>query len=157
MNIQDIADFLDLVKNPAKYDKLLQQLKDENDRRIAVIETVGKVSEINSILDKTKKQKDTVEEQLEKQRADLQTEKENQENEFVKTKAKIAELLEEAKVKNKASLEREKQAAEKLAKADATLAGLVIERDSIAALKKSLEEQQSDLADKQAKLKNILG
>lgn len=157
MNIQDIADFLDLVKNPAKYDKLLQQLKEENDRRIAVIETVGKVSEINSILDKTQKQKNAVEAQLDKQREDLQAAKEVQEKEFAATKEKIAGLLEEAKAKNKASLEREKQAAEKLAKADTTLSELESEREVVLKLKASLEEQQADLADKQAKLKNILG
>jgi len=29
MNIQDIADFIDLVKNPAKYEKILKNLQDE--------------------------------------------------------------------------------------------------------------------------------
>ena len=49
MNIQDIADFIDLVKNPDKYDKLLKDLVDEQDRLKAVIKTVGDVSEIESI------------------------------------------------------------------------------------------------------------
>lgn len=29
MNIQDIADFLDLVKNPAKYERVLSNIKAE--------------------------------------------------------------------------------------------------------------------------------
>ena len=49
MNIQDIADFIDLVKNPDKYDKLLKDLVDEQDRLKAVIKTVGDVAEIESI------------------------------------------------------------------------------------------------------------
>ena len=49
MNIQDIADFIDLVKNPDKYDKLLKDLVDEKDRLKAVIKTVGDVAEIESI------------------------------------------------------------------------------------------------------------
>ena len=49
MNIQDIADFIDLVKNPDKYDKLLKDLVDEQDRLKAVIKTVGDVTEIESI------------------------------------------------------------------------------------------------------------
>lgn len=53
MNIQDIADFIDLVKNPAKYERVLQNLKEEQGRLTAVIETVGKVSEIDSILKQT--------------------------------------------------------------------------------------------------------
>ena len=51
MNIQDIADFIDLIKNPDKYDKLLKDLVDEQERLKAVIETVGKVEEIESIKD----------------------------------------------------------------------------------------------------------
>ena len=49
MNIQDVAEFIDLVKNPDKYDKLLKDLVDEQDRLKAVIKTVGDVTEIESI------------------------------------------------------------------------------------------------------------
>ena len=49
MNIQDVADFIDLVKNPDKYDKLLKDLVDEQERLTAVIKTVGDVAEIESI------------------------------------------------------------------------------------------------------------
>ena len=49
MNIQDIADFIDLVKNPDKYDKLLKDLVDEQEWLKAVIKTVGDVAEIESI------------------------------------------------------------------------------------------------------------
>ena len=49
MNIQDIADFIDLIKNPDKYDKLLKNLVDEQERLTAVIKTVGDVTEIESI------------------------------------------------------------------------------------------------------------
>ena len=49
MNIQDVAEFIDLVKNPDKYDKLLKDLVDEQERLTAVIKTVGDVSEIESI------------------------------------------------------------------------------------------------------------
>lgn len=52
MNIQDIADFIDLVKNPAKYEKVLLNIKEEQERLNAVIETVGKAGE----LDKLRKQ-----------------------------------------------------------------------------------------------------
>ena len=49
MNLQDIADFIDLIKNPDKYDKLLKDLVDEQERLTAVIKTVGDVAEIESI------------------------------------------------------------------------------------------------------------
>ena len=49
MNIQDVAEFIDLIKNPDKYDKLLKDLVDEQERLTAVIKTVGDVTEIESI------------------------------------------------------------------------------------------------------------
>lgn len=49
MNIQDIADFIELVKNPAKYERVLQNIKDEQGRLNAAIETVGKASELDSL------------------------------------------------------------------------------------------------------------
>ena len=42
MNIQDIVDFIDLVKNPEKYERILQNLVDERARLDAAIATVGK-------------------------------------------------------------------------------------------------------------------
>jgi len=49
MNIQDIADFIDLVKNPVKYEKVLQNIKDEQDRLNAVIATVAEASELGAL------------------------------------------------------------------------------------------------------------
>jgi chromosome segregation ATPase len=61
MNIQDIADFLDLVKNPNKYEKALQNLKDEQARLTAVIETVGKVVEIDKLLKQAREKESKLE------------------------------------------------------------------------------------------------
>ena len=61
MNIQDIADFIDLVKNPAKYERVLKNIQEEQGRLNAVIETVGKASD----LDKLRKE-------VEKERSELQ-------------------------------------------------------------------------------------
>ena len=58
MNIQDIADFLDLVKNPVKYEERLQALKDEQGRLNAVIETVGKASELDKLRKEVEKERD---------------------------------------------------------------------------------------------------
>ena len=49
MNIQDIADFIDLVKNPEKYERILKNLVDERARLDAVIATVGKASELDKL------------------------------------------------------------------------------------------------------------
>jgi len=49
MNIQDIADFIDLVKNPEKYERILKNLVDERARLDAAIATVGKASELDKL------------------------------------------------------------------------------------------------------------
>lgn len=49
MNIQSISEFLDLVKNPDKYAKFLEEIKAEQDRLNTVIETVGKASELDQL------------------------------------------------------------------------------------------------------------
>jgi len=46
MNIQDIADFLDLVKNPKKYEAALADLKSESDRQQAVLATMAKAKDL---------------------------------------------------------------------------------------------------------------
>jgi hypothetical protein len=42
MNFQDLTEFMDLVKNPTKYDKYLNELKDARDQLTAAAELVGK-------------------------------------------------------------------------------------------------------------------
>ena len=61
MNIQDIADFIDLVKNPEKYEKILKNLQDEQARLNAAVETVGKASELDSLRKDVEKQREKLE------------------------------------------------------------------------------------------------
>ena len=49
MNLQHIADFLDLVNDPAKYEAVLKRLQEEQARLNAAIETVGKASELDKL------------------------------------------------------------------------------------------------------------
>lgn len=49
MNLQNVADFLDLVQNPAKYAEVLKRLQEEQARLNAAIETVGKASELDKL------------------------------------------------------------------------------------------------------------
>ena len=55
MNIQDIVDFIDLVKNPEKYERILKNLVDERARLDAAIATVGKASELDKLRKRTRK------------------------------------------------------------------------------------------------------
>lgn len=72
MNIQDIADFLDLVKNPAKYERVLSNIKAEQDRLNAVIETVGKASELDKLRKEVETKADTLNNDYAKKVEDLE-------------------------------------------------------------------------------------
>ena len=96
MNLQDIANFIDLVNNPAKYAQVLKNLQDEQGRLNAAIETVGKASE----LDKLRKQ-------VEKEREENKTTFEN--------KIKDAEMRLDMKFKVAADAQKSADVAQELA------------------------------------------
>lgn len=64
MNFQDVADFIELVQKPEKFTEALNVMKAEQGRLVAAIETVGKVSEINSIREKINKESAQIEKKL---------------------------------------------------------------------------------------------
>lgn len=96
MNLQDIANFIDLVNNPAKYAQVLKNLQEEQGRLNAAIETVGKASE----LDKLRKQ-------VEKEREEYKT--------TLETKVKDAEMRLDLKYKVAADAQKTADTAQELA------------------------------------------
>ena len=135
MNIQDVAEFIDLVKNPDKYDKLLKDLVDEQDRLKAVIETVGKVEEIESIKTQIKL---TEQKELQKQQALLA----KYEQERTKEAVSAAILQEETRLTREKyqNLLQELQANEKETKA----------------LNTQAKKREKDLENKQTELQETL-
>lgn len=55
MNIQDLTEFMDLVKNPAKYEAYLNEIKDAKDQLNAAAELVGKAADIDKLQKKANK------------------------------------------------------------------------------------------------------
>lgn len=58
MNLQDIANFIDLVNNPVKYAQVLKNLQDEQGRLNAAIATVGKASELDTLRKQVEKERE---------------------------------------------------------------------------------------------------
>lgn len=135
MNIQDVADFISLVKDPAKFERHLKQLVDEQDRLKAVIETVGKVEEIESIKTQIKL---TEQKELQKQQALLA----KYEQERMKEAASAAILQEETRLTREKyqNLLQELQANEKETKA----------------LNTQAKKREKDLENKQTELQETL-
>jgi len=156
MNIQDVADFLDLVKNPTKYEKVLQNLKEEQARLTAVIETVGKVSEINTLL-----------KQAQDKEAKLEADYETKRNAVEKQAEDDAVVIGQLKAKAKSELEQASKSVSELAtqtkevaivRADLTKRekSLVIKEATLAATQESLDVMVKEYEEKLAKLRSVM-
>jgi len=156
MNIQDVADFLDLVKNPTKYEKVLQNLKEEQARLTAVIETVGKVSEINTLL-----------KQAQDKEAKLEADYVNKRNAVEKQAEEDTVVIGQLKAKAKVEVEQSSKLAEDLADQAKEMSklrselskrekALVTKEAILAATQESLDVMVKEYEEKLAKLRAVM-
>lgn len=156
MNIQDIADFIDLVKNPAKYEAVLKNIADEKERLNAVVETVGKASE----LDKLRKGVEAKAATLESEFATKNTELDKSYQIRVKKAESLQTRLETALEKsNKDSVETEKklQEAQQLKVILANREKTIVQLESdLTAKQAELDKLVTDYTEKVIKLKAVM-
>lgn len=157
MNIQDIADFLDLVKNPKKYEAALTDLKAENDRQQAVLATITNAKNLDAWKKELDKREATLETNYQSRVASLDTEVTAKKAELdaslaaaKKSQGDNAELVAKNKEKEKLLVEREKVVAEK---------EFVLDRDQKIVNERSaqLNAQIAEYEDKLSKLKAVMG
>lgn len=157
MNIQDISDFFDLVKNPSKYEAVLKGLKEEQERLNAVIETVGKASQIDAL----RKRLDTERALFEKKCADREAELDKKEQETVR---QVAAMKDDLKVKSDLASKAKTESDAVCTEAKQKLKELTLREKEVAAKEKSVAERQEFLAaqiadyeERIAKLKSVMG
>ncbi len=156
MNIQDIADFLDLVKNPAKYERVLSNIKAEQDRLNAVIETVGKASELDKLRKEVELKSNTLTIEYNKKIEDL-------EKSYVH-KTKKAESLASDLEQKLAQAAKELEVAVNKQRAAEDLANSFTGRDkklkeqeeSVANLREELKASVSEYNEKLSKLRSVM-
>lgn len=156
MNIQDIADFLDLVKNPAKYERVLSNIKAEQDRLNAVIETVGKASELDKLRKEVETKADTLNNDYAKKIEDL-------EKSYVR-KTKKAESLASDLEQKLAQAAKELEVAVNKQRAAEDLANSFTGRDKklkeqeelVANLREELKASVSEYNEKLSKLRSVM-
>ncbi len=156
MNIQDIADFLDLVKNPAKYERVLSNIKAEQDRLNAVIETVGKASELDKLRKEVETKADTLNNDYAKKVEDL-------EKSYVR-KTKKAESLASDLEQKLAQAAKELEVAVNKQQAAEDLANSFTGRDKklkeqeelVANLREELKASVSEYNEKLSKLRSVM-
>jgi len=156
MNIQDIADFIDLVKNPAKYEKILKNLQEEQARLNAAVETVGKASELDSLRKDVEKQREKLE--------SVYTEKLNKLDAEYKSKMDVVEKLQskieaDIVVSNKALQDANQQtiASEALAKSCVSREKELSKQEKLVeSLKAELGASVTEYNEKLAKLRSVM-
>lgn len=155
MNFTDIANFIDLVKNPDKYDAALKQLAEREKAVKEMISIAGKANEIPKL----------------HELAELKLSKAEEEAKDVVAKAKAAaeKVLADARVVEQAAIDKKSaaetafsQAASAKREADQISSDfyqktIQLDKRIEAQLKKEVEfsKQQQELNDKLAKLRNI--
>jgi chromosome segregation ATPase len=142
MNLQHIADFLDMVSNPEKYQAVLQRLQEEQARLNAAIETVGKASE------------------LDKLRKDVEKKAEQFEQDFIKRISSAEKRLEskfELAAEAQKSADLVKETADKLyAEAQVVKSNAESLAQSFEGRDKSLRQAEDLVVRRQAKLDNLV-
>ena len=155
MNIQDVAEFLDLVKNPDKYTALLKSLVDEQERLNAVAETVVNVSAFDKEKKKFESEKNKIEKQLQASLEEL--EKTKQED-----AAKVASLLQVNQTIKEENEVLNKQLKDKLAELDMKeveynkrISELSRKEINLEAAIQSTEDTRAQLEDKLAAIRSL--
>lgn len=142
MNIQDIADFIDLVKNPAKYEQVLRNLAEEKERLNAVVETVGKASELDKLRKAVEAKAATLE-------SELATKTSEQDKSYQIRVKKAENLQARLEVALERAAKATQEAEEKMVVAQ-TLAASFATRD------KAITKVEAELAAKQTELTTLV-
>jgi len=157
MNIQDISDFLDLVKNPDKYAAALQTLKEEQERLNEVIATVGKASELDKLRKAVDKQKQSLE-------ADFQNRVVTFEQQCVVTQKSLEKQKQDVAEQKDAAIKAEQEAVAIKTRAEAlasSFAGrekiLRKAEEDVAQRAKEVSAMQVEYNEKLAKLRSVMG
>lgn len=157
MNIQDISDFLDLVKNPDKYATALQTLKEEQERLNEVIATVGKASELDKLRKAVDKQKQSLE-------ADFQNRVVTFEQQCVVTQKSLEKQKQDVAEQKDAAIKAEQEAVAIKTRAEAlasSFAGrekiLRKAEEDVAQRAKEVSAMQVEYNEKLAKLRSVMG
>lgn len=156
MNIQDVADFLDLVKNPDKYEARLKAIKEEQERLNTVIATVGKASELDKLRKEVEKERDQLQEDFVKATRERDAYVEREVEVLTKKKIEYTEAISKA-TELAASAELKLQEANALIKShDGREKKLKQGEDGLAVRQKQLDALIAEYNEKVAKLRSVM-
>jgi hypothetical protein len=156
MNIQDISDFIDLVKNPDKYANVLAELQAEQGRLTAVIETVGKASELDSLRKRVEKQQAKLEVEFATKQKTLDEEYQAKQNTLLEQQQAVSKQAEEVR-KQLEEANSKTLTAETISQTFSARDRALSKQESIVeAMKKDLAISAVEYNEKLAKLRSVM-
>jgi len=157
MDLNSVSEFLELVKNPSKYDKALKTLRDEQERLNAAIETVGKASDLDKLIKSNQALEHNIKSTYQSKEVEL-VGKVNTELAKAKTKQDQAKALNDKAQAALNAAEVETQHNRAIASINADLeAALRSKQQELDAREKSLDVKLAEYNEKYNKLKAALG
>ena len=157
MNLQDIAEFIDLVNNPAKYERVLNNIKEEQERLNAVIETVGKASELDKLRKEVEKERSELQADFNKQSKERDAYVEREVELLSKKKRDLDDALQNAAKALQEAAEKTAAARELATSFEGREKQLRQAEESIQVRQKQLDAQIAEYSEKIAKLRSVMG
>lgn len=156
MNFNDVSAFLDLVKDPAKYNKYIAEMKVEQDRLTYLIEQKAKLDSVDGFVQSAEKAMNVAKAKADKLLADT-------EKAIEKRQAVYDDMMEKATKKQQAADTSLSLVNEKLANAEKALsetkareAGLAKAEAAITSRTESLTTLIAEYEEKVAKLRSVM-
>jgi chromosome segregation ATPase len=157
MNIQDIADFIDLVKNPAKYERVLKNIQEEQARLNAVVETVGKAAELDTLRKEVEVKSQKLDEDAQKKFDALDKKVTSKLKSLEASQAKAEEELKKANTLQLEATAAKVAADELLASFSSRDKALRKAEEEIAARLADISAKEQELSDRLTKLRSVMG
>ena len=157
MNLQDIAEFIDLVNNPAKYERVLKNIQEEQARLTAVIETVGKAAELDKLRKQVEKEREDNGKELQRKVQEAEARLEQQFKIAAETQ-RTADITKEQADKALVAAQLQEEAAQKLAKSfEGRDKELRNKEDLVKQMQLKYENLVNEYNEKLAKLRSVMG
>lgn len=157
MNLQDIAEFIDLVNNPAKYERVLKNIQEEQARLTAVIETVGKAAELDKLRKQVEKEREDNGKELQRKVQEAEARLEQQFKIAAETQ-RVADTTKEQADKALVAAQLQEEAAQKLAKSfEGRDKELRNKEDLVKQMQLKYENLVNEYNEKLAKLRSVMG
>lgn len=155
--LDSLAEIIDLLKNPSKFDAKMTELRGEISRYHEAIESVTKLADVNDYTLNIREKSKQVDLLLEKTKIDSVALMESIKQEAAKGKALAKETLDKIKLREEKLKESEEYLSARIKEIDSLNESLARKSDLLRAKEDALNVQSQELAERKQKLLAAIG